>query len=51
MTGNIAKTPTPEEKSPVKVRRKELKMFDIQRISVFRGPSGRSTGTFGNQWP
>ena len=34
MTGNIAKTRTTEEKSPVEMRRKDAKMLDFRPISV-----------------
>jgi hypothetical protein len=38
MTGNVAKTRTTEEESLVEVCRKNAKMLDSRRISVFWGP-------------
>lgn len=49
MTGNIAKICVTQEKSPVEVRRKNAKMLDFRRISVFGGLSGRRIGHVADQ--
>lgn len=51
MTGNVGKTRTTEEESLVEVRRKDAKMLDFRRISVFRGLSERRVRHVGEQTP
>jgi hypothetical protein len=49
MTGHGAKTWTGDEKSLVEVHRKNAKIMDILRISVFWGLSGKLPGQVGNR--
>ena len=51
MTGNIAKIYATQEKSPVEVCRKDAKMLDFRRISVFGGFPGRRLGPVCDQTP
>lgn len=49
MTGNMAKICTAQGKSPVEVCRKNTKMLDFRRISVFQGFSERLPGRVDSQ--
>ena len=51
MTVSGAKVYTADEKSPVKVRRKNAPVLDLRRISVLGGLSGRLIGHTGDQTP
>jgi len=51
MTGNITKICAAQDKSAVEVRRKNAKMLDFRRISMFVGLSGRLMGHADGQKP
>jgi hypothetical protein len=51
MAGNVAKTRTTEEKSPVKVRRKTVEILGFRRISVSWSLSGMHIGLVGDPTP
>ena len=51
MTVSGAKVCIADEKSPVKVRRKNAPVLDLRRISVLGGLSGRLIGHTGDQMP
>jgi len=51
MTGNVMKTHTTEEKSPIEVRVETAKVRDSRRIGAFRALSARRIGHGGDPAP